>query len=354
MSINQFNNFISKVESKKIPFWVHLDLTYRCNLECLHCYCQGLSNEWTGTELTTAEIFNLLDQLAEIGSLYLTLSGGEAMLRPDFFRIGHYARRRHFALTIFTNGVLIDEEKADALSELSPLGVELSIYGADEKTHDAITQRAGSFRKTIKAVGLLQRRNIRLDLKTTLMKDNFHQADAIESLVNKLGADYHFALEISPKNNGDKSVQQYQLTDKELGGFVLRQSARSPDDETPVQGAGEKPLCGAGQIGCYIAPTGDVYPCVQLLEPMGNIKTKSFRKIWFADSPIRQELAGLKTYADIAGCRNCRYVQACRRCHGLALLETGDLRGCYPTLKHLTRTHYEAIQEEKPFNIAVH
>jgi len=345
---NQLNQFLSKVESKKIPLWTHLDLTYRCNASCIHCYCQDLSDEWTEPELTTSEVFDLLEQLSEIGSLYLTLSGGEVLLRPDFFQIADYARHLHFALTIFSNGLLIDKEKADRLSELSPLSIEISIYGAEASLHDTITRRAGSFKQVIEAVRLLKERSLRVVLKTTLMKPNFHQADMIEELSNKLGADdYRFSLEISPKNDGNKSVQQYQLDVCQLKEFVSRRLAKEPISETSYQEATKKPLCGAGTIGCYISPRGDIYPCAQLLRPMGNIKTQPFHKIWYGDSEIRRELALLSTYADLRECRNCSYVKTCRRCNGMAELETGNLKRCYPTLKHLSRIHYETLRDIK-------
>ncbi|MFH0888385.1 MAG: radical SAM protein [Planctomycetota bacterium] len=345
---NQFDKFLSKVESKKIPLWAHLDLTYRCNAACIHCYCQDLPDEWSGPELTTNEVFNLLEQLSEIGSLYLILSGGEVLLRKDFFQIANYARHLHFALTIFSNGLLIDEDKANRLAELTPLAIEISIYGADASIHDAITQKPGSFEQVIKAVKLLKERNLWVVLKTTLMKSNFHQADMIKKLSSNLGADdYRFNLEISPKNDGNKTVQKYQIDKWQLEEFVTHQLKQETIPEICYQEANQKPLCGAGTIGCYIAPTGNTYPCAQLLRPMGNIKNQTFHEIWYGDSEIRHELTGLNTYADLAECRSCYYVKTCQRCNGMADLETGDLKKCYPTLKHLSRIHYELVNAKE-------
>src|ERR1700722_2602449 len=100
-----------------IPLSVQLDLTYRCNERCVHCY---LDHEDHG-EMTTAEITSLLDQLAAAGVFFLTLSGGGIMLRRDFFEILEHARKRTFCVKLKTNGILIREEQA---KRIAALGVE--------------------------------------------------------------------------------------------------------------------------------------------------------------------------------------------------------------------------------------
>src|SRR5713101_7321917 len=86
-----------------VPLGIHLDVTYRCNERCVHCY---LDHDDHG-EMTTAEILNILDQLAEAGTFFLTLSGAEVLMRRDFFEILEHARRLLFNVRIKTNGVMI-------------------------------------------------------------------------------------------------------------------------------------------------------------------------------------------------------------------------------------------------------
>src|SRR5205823_9447116 len=100
-----------------IPISVHMDLTYRCNERCVHCY---LDHDDRG-EMTTAEIKGILDQLADAGVFFLTLSGGEPLMRKDFFAIVAYARSLMFNVKVKTNGILIKEKEAQQLREL---GVE--------------------------------------------------------------------------------------------------------------------------------------------------------------------------------------------------------------------------------------
>src|SRR5580704_17752196 len=93
----------------QIPLSVQLDLTYRCNERCVHCY---LDHEYHG-EMTTVEIKKLVNELAEAGVFFLTMSGGEILLRRDFFEILEYARALLFCVTLKTNAVLIRERQAE-------------------------------------------------------------------------------------------------------------------------------------------------------------------------------------------------------------------------------------------------
>src|SRR5579862_1797717 len=114
-----------------IPLGVHMDITYRCDERCVHCY---LDHEDHG-EMTTEEIKGVLDQLAEAGTFFLTLSGGEVFMRQDFFQILEYARSLLFCVKIKTNAFMIREKQADRLAELGIDGVQVSIYSHRPEVH---------------------------------------------------------------------------------------------------------------------------------------------------------------------------------------------------------------------------
>src|SRR5690348_12760981 len=119
-----------------VPLSVQLDVTYRCNERCVHCY---LDHDDHG-EMSTAEITGILDQLAEAGTFFLTLSGGEVLMRRDFFQILEHARRLMFNVRIKTNGVMIGTEEARRLRALAVEQVQISIYSHRPQVHDAITK----------------------------------------------------------------------------------------------------------------------------------------------------------------------------------------------------------------------
>ena len=342
-NIQAFDTLMARAEALKIPLWSHFDLTYRCNLRCVHCYCRDLAaSPWIGREeLSTQEAMQAIDELADSGALYLTLSGGEIFLRDDFFDIAAYARKRHFCLTLFTNGTLLDERKASRIKELAPAAVEMSIYGTTAEIHDSVTQVPGSFDGVARAVALLKKERVRVVLKAALMRQNFHQALQCEDFVKGLGADdYRFVLELSPKNDGSRIPQGYQLEPDQLRQFLeVRKDV--PDDDTFKDDPLRKSLCATGQLACYISPYGDVFPCIQLLVLMGNIRERSFAQIWNAKGPLRDQLDRLKTYGDMSACRSCTYVGYCKKCIGLAHMEKNDMSACYETLETLSRLDYQ-------------
>src|SRR3984885_4525030 len=135
-----------------VPLSVHLDITYRCNERCVHCY---LDHDDHG-EMTTAEIKKLLGELAEAGVFLLTLSGGEIMVRKDFFEILEYARELMFVVKLKTNAILIGPREADRIRDIGVDGIQVSIYSHRPEVHDAVTKVAGSFKGPLRPTRTLK------------------------------------------------------------------------------------------------------------------------------------------------------------------------------------------------------
>jgi len=140
-----------------VPLGIHLDVTYRCNERCVHCY---LDHDDHG-EMTTAEIKDILQQLAEAGTFFLTLSGGEVLMRRDFFEILEYARRLAFNVRIKTNGVMIRKSEARRMRDLGVEQVQVSIYSRRPEIHDAITKLPGSLKRSTEAIRLLKSQGLK-------------------------------------------------------------------------------------------------------------------------------------------------------------------------------------------------
>ncbi len=155
-----------------IPYGVNFELTARCNLDCIHCYHVLHS----GSEMDTTEIKRVLDELAALGTLEVTFTGGEPLLRRDFTGIVRYAvETAGFSVKIFSNLTLLDEETADALAAVPLNSVETTILGPDAETHDAIVRVSGAFNRMIAAIRMLQERKVRINAKTIVMKPNFER-----------------------------------------------------------------------------------------------------------------------------------------------------------------------------------
>ena len=119
-----------RVAGKRIPLSGSLELTFRCNLRCVHCYLDGQHTPSPEQhELTTSEITDIIDQIVAEGCLWLLLTGGEPLVRPDWKEIYLYAKRKGLIITLFTNGTLLTPEDADFLAEWRPLrGGDLALW----------------------------------------------------------------------------------------------------------------------------------------------------------------------------------------------------------------------------------
>jgi AdoMet-dependent heme synthase len=308
-----------------IPISVHLDLTYRCNERCVHCY---LDHDDHG-EMTLAEIRNVLDQIAQAGTFFLCLSGGEVFMRRDFFEILAYARSLLFSVKVKTNGVMIRDTEARRLAQLGVQDVQISIYSSDPEVHDAITKLPGSLRRSLQAVQLLKENGVRVTIANVLMTANLFDDGAVMKLARDLGVSYSLDPMVTPKMDGDTSILrlraplwavQKAVHNREFADVQDAQTSTPP----PVDDNGEDAPCSAGHSFCYISPYGDVFPCVQFPLPTGSVRRQSFLDIWNHSSQLAQVRSiRLK---DLSTCSRCSHASACARCPGLAYME-GDMRG---------------------------
>jgi radical SAM protein with 4Fe4S-binding SPASM domain len=316
----------AKALKLNIPLSVQLDLTYRCNERCIHCY---LDHHDHG-EMTTSEIKDLLDQMAEAGVFYLTISGGEILMRRDFFEILEYARKRTFCIKLKTNGILIRKKEADRIKALGVESVQISIYSHIPEIHDAITKLPGSLEDSIVAIRLLRAHTIHVIMANVLMIQNAADYAGVKALAAELGAQFIMDPTITPMMDGDRSILNLNVDEDALREVFRNEALVGNVEEfcAPPQGPDEDALdmlpCSAGHTACYVSPYGDVYPCVQFPLPSGNVRRMKFIDIW-RDSPQLREVRSI-TLRDMPSCSQCTHGATCTRCPGLAFLE-GNMRG---------------------------
>ena len=320
-----------------VPISVHLDVTYRCNERCVHCY---LDHDDHG-EMTTSEIKNILDQLAEAGVFFLTFSGGEVFLRRDFFELLEYARKLLFNVKIKTNAVMIRASEAQRIRSLGVDTIQISVYSHRAEIHDAITKLPGSFERTIKAVRFLHEQGLKVTIANVLMSGNLGDQYELQKLAAALGVHYTVDPTITPKIDGDTSILSLRIPGEALR-EVFSNPALVPNMEefcAPPKPVSEEDLegysCSAGHSFCYISPYGDVYPCVQFPLPSGNLRRQKFMDIW-NHSPELNEVRSIRA-KDLTVCSSCSHVTSCTRCPGLAYME-GSMRG--PSSADCEKSYY--------------
>jgi radical SAM protein with 4Fe4S-binding SPASM domain len=313
-----------------IPLGVQLDLTYRCNERCVHCYLDHSDHG----EMDTAEIKGLLDQMATAGVFFLTISGGEILMRRDFFEIVEHARRLMFCVKLKTNAVMIHKSEADRIHALAPESVQISVYSHRPEVHDAITKLPGSLQKSIAGARLLIERGVKVVFANVLMRDNFQDYSGVQALAAELGATYTVDPTITPMMDGDRSILNLNIEranleqvfrDGSLLGISPEEFCAPPAGPMAEEDAQETLPCSASHTFCYVSPYGDVYPCVQFPLPTGNVRTTRFIDIW-KHSPQMNEVRSI-TMSDLPVCSTCSHGGgSCSRCPGLAYME-GNMRG---------------------------
>jgi len=316
----------ARAQALNVPLSVQLDLTYRCNERCVHCY---LDHDDHG-EMTTPEIKHLLDEMADAGVFILTLSGGEIFLRKDFFEILEYARQLMFCVKLKTNAVLIREREAQRLRDLHVESIQISIYSHRAEVHDAITLIPGSLKRSLDAVRFLKSQGLKVIIANVLMTGNAQDYPGVRALAAELGVECTLDPTITPMMDGDRSILGLGV-DHEALRQVMRDPALVGDvDEfcAIAPPAGEDELeslpCSAGHTACYVSPYGDMYPCVQFPLPTGNVRTRRFVDIW-RHSDQMNDVRSIRV-KDLTTCTQCSHVSKCSRCPGLAFME-GNMRG---------------------------
>jgi AdoMet-dependent heme synthase len=351
------DDLILRTVERHLPFSVHLDLTYRCNERCVHCY---LDHEDYG-EMTTAEVKRVLDELAEAGTLFLTLSGGEIFLRQDFFELLEYARALHFDVSLKTNALLITPERARKLKELGVRKIQVSIYSADPEIHDGITMVPGSLRRSIEAMRLVKSLGLVVTIACPLMKQNLTAYRSVLLLAEELDVPYVLDLTITPMMDGNHSTVNHRVKAQDLLP-VLQDSKLNPklrispmasissdsavSSGMPLPAESDDLPCSAGHNTCYISPYGEVFPCVQLPVAAGNVRQKKFEDIWYR-SPEMRRVEAIRE-SQLTHCGNCSIRSYCERCPGLALMEGGDLMGAYERACEMAEMNARLAGVESP------
>jgi radical SAM protein with 4Fe4S-binding SPASM domain len=316
---------------------MHLELTYRCNFRCVHCY--NTTHTGAESELTTQNWERILGELAGMGCFLLIFTGGELFVRKDALDVLQAACDRGFTFRLNTNGSLINEAALQRLETMRPFlqSVDISFYGATADMHDALARRPGSYNNTLKGVKLLREANFPLVSKYVTLRDNFDGIPLFEADMKNLGV--RFVV-----HSGSVIPQ----TDRNAAPLVqlLTQEQYRELAETRSAGTHTEPQhCRPGHVRGAITPSGHVSPCEWLTDfKLGNLRERSLRDIWFGE----EFLAFRRRFEQEAECPSCELRTGCERCPAHSYLETGDLLACAP----IRRQNAEVVRDVRAAHAA--
>jgi heme d1 biosynthesis radical SAM protein NirJ len=343
------------------------NLIRRCNLTCKHCYSISADKDFAG-ELTTDEVFRVMDDLKRFKVPGLILSGGEPLLRPDIFAIARRAKAMRFFTALSSNGTLIDEAMTQRVAAENFDYVGISLDGL-ENTHDRFRRKDGAFAASLKAIRLCRDAGLKVGVRFTLTKDNFGDFPGLLKLVEDEGIPRFYFSHLNyagrgNKNRGDDAHHQMTRQAMDLlfdtcwshqqrglerdfttgnndadGVYLLFWVRRNfPDLVTHIRAKLEQ--WGGNSSGVNVANIdnlGNVHADTMWWHhTLGNVRERPFSAIW---SDISDPLmAGLKRSPRIVGgrCGACRHFAICGgntrvRAHQLTGDPWAEDPGCYLT-----------------------
>jgi len=346
------------------PICLTWELTYACNLSCVHCLSS--SGRRDPRELSTAECEAVIDELERMQVFYVNIGGGEPTVRPDFWHLVDYATAHHVGVKFSTNGVKITPEIATRLAASDYVDVQISLDGATAEVNDAV-RGPGSYRTALQAMTNLAEAGFAgFKISVVVTRQNTGQLDEFKAIADRFGAQLRLTR-LRPSGRGadvwdelhPTAAQQRALYDWLL---VHGEQVLTGDSFFHLAAYGEAlpglNLCGAGRVVCLIDPVGDVYACPFAIHEnflAGNVRSPGgFTTVW-RGSELFAELRRPQTGG---ACTSCSAFDSCRggcmaakfftglpldgpdpecvKGHGEALLSTVDSKP-RPSLDHSHR-----------------
>jgi heme d1 biosynthesis radical SAM protein NirJ len=318
------------------------NLIRRCNLTCKHCYSISADKDFAG-ELSTPEIYGVMDDLRAFGVPVLILSGGEPLLHPDIFDIARRAREMGFYVGLSSNGTLVDAANIGRIAAIGFDYVGISLDGMRE-THDKFRRKQGAFDASLRGVRLCRDAGIKIGVRFTLTQDNAHDLPALLQLVDDEGIDKFYLSHLNYAGRGNTHrgkdaflqttrnamdllfdtcwshiqrgvVKEFVTGNNDADGVYLLHWARrrAPQQEAALRA--KLAQWGGNSSGVNVANIdnlGHVHPDTFWWHySLGNVRERAFSDIWRDTSdPL---MAGLKAVPRrIKGrCGECAYFDVC-------------------------------------------
>ncbi len=299
------------------PICLTWELTYACNLACVHCLSS--SGRRDPRELDLAGCRSVIDELRDLQVFYVNIGGGEPMVRRDFFDIVEYSTSNQVGVKFSTNGTYVDAAAARRLASMDYLDIQLSIDGADAATNDAV-RGVGSFHSATAAMEHLADAGFgAFKISVVVTRHNVAQLDEFAALAERFGAQLRLTR-LRPAGRGADSWHDLHPTSgqqRDLYRWLLdRPNVLTGDSFFHLSAYGEAlpglNLCGAGRVVCLIDPIGDVYACPFVIHPdfrAGNVgDAGGFTGVWRRSSLFES----LREPSSPGACGSCGSYDACQ------------------------------------------
>jgi MoaA/NifB/PqqE/SkfB family radical SAM enzyme len=331
--------FGDRIRTERIPLNGSFEITKRCNLSCIHCYCEDRSvppchaepscrhGAASGDgEMSTELIERVITEAAGVGCLFTVLTGGEPLVHPDFERIYRHTKEAGLFVILFTNGTLIDDDVIRLLKRFPPRAVEVSLYGMTEETCQRVTGVPGALERCLHGIDLLDSAGIAYRLKSVPVAPNVHEFLAMQAFAEERGVTFRVDFAINGRTDGDIAPLAVRVPVEEAIALELRSEDRRrgwtewQDKAQTIAKPGRLYNCGAAVCAFHVAAEGRLLSC-----PINSHITQDLRTTSFADAwqQLGEEITAC-TVPDDHICNHCPDRVFCTWCPAFSALENVD------------------------------
>lgn len=326
MEVGLLDRWRAESTNQFIPLQASLELTYRCNERCTHCY---IDRFWDDPQrvLKLDDWIHILDELKKAGTLYLVLMGGEAMINPLFWDISREAAYRGFHLSLITNGLKINSlSVAKKLKEVPFHHINFSLYSLDPLIHDQMTSVPGSHKKTMDAIHYCRESDLEIGINCLLTSANIEGYFSLAFWCVERGIEIKEDPTVTSRFGGDLSPLKLRASDDQLRKFYQKRATLWPrSTPRPERIKKEDYACNIAKGKCAISPYGELLGCTEVRSPLGSLVENSFEEIWYgklAQKWRNIKLEDIENFDEVSS--ECGSYSHCEHCPGMALNEEGD------------------------------
>lgn len=320
----------------RIPLSVTFELTPLCNFSCVMCYVHLTPEQMKkqGKMLSAEDWIELAKQAKEMGTLYITLTGGEPFTRPDFWEIYSQLNEMGFLISVLSNGYLIDESVIEKFREYGmPYMIKLSSYGASDETYFRTCGVHEGCTRLERAVKLIKEAGIPLAVTGTVVRENADDLRKMYESARKWGVPFTHTVSIVKSARGAvNSAETSRFSfDEFIDGMTLENIKKNmfPPLETPFA------WCSSYRTSAWITWNGNMQLCSFMNAPYATLEN-GFKSAW---QELGIKLEALKSPSE---CTDCKYSAFCQRCPGLLCGESGNAEKADKALCNTAKRLYEA------------
>ncbi|MDT8380423.1 MAG: radical SAM protein [Desulfotignum sp.] len=352
----------NKIADQNRPLDFYLEVTARCNNNCRHCYINLPAGDRTARkrELSVAEIGNIADQAVDLGALWCLLTGGEPLLREDFFEIYLLLKKKGLLISLFTNACLITEEHISFFRKYPPRDIEVSVYGISKKIYESVSRKPGSYNAFRRGLDLLLESGIKVRLKTMAIKSNVEEfLDIATFCRNHSSEPFRFdpflnlRYDQDPVRNSEirqerlppEKIVAIEQADNERSGALLKNCEKLIFKNLNRDQCNHLFLCGAGKGSFTVSSEGIFRLCSSLWHPdcVYDLRKGSLAEAWNELVPrVRDIRSQNSPFFD--RCRNCQIVNLCSNCPAHAHLEIGEMDQIVPYFCEVAHARFAALE----------